>query len=80
MEKVTIIVHDITGCVYDIEVSLDITARELIKGLHIGLQHAGSCPEAIRCENPVAFITGDNLLSHYRLRNGSKIYFYEERK
>ena len=77
MERITIIVHDITGCDYDIETPLDITARELIRGLHDGLGHSGPCPKAMRCENPVAFLTGDRLLSSYALREGSRLYFYE---
>ena len=77
MERVTLIVHDITGCTYDIEVPLDISPRELIKGLHIGLNHAGMAPLAIRAENPIAYLTGDSSLSEYGLRDGSNLYFYE---
>lgn len=77
MNSVTLIVHDITGCVYDIETPLNITAKELIQGLHEGLKHTGKCPRAIRSDNPIAFLTGDRLLSSYRLRDGSNLYFYD---
>lgn len=76
MERITIIVHDITGCAYDVEVPLDITASELIFGLHTGLNHAGECPAALRCENPTAFLTGEKTLSLFGLRDGSNIYYY----
>ena len=77
MERVTVIVHDITGCTYDIEVPLDISAQDLIKGLHQGLNHSDTIPKAIRAENPVACLTGDCILSEYGLRDGSNLYFYE---
>ena len=77
MERITGIVHDYTGCEYDIETPTDITAHELIHGLHEGLGHSGPCPEAMRCENPVAFLAGDRLLSEYSLRDGSRLFFYE---
>ena len=77
MEHITLIVHDITGRVYDIEAPLDISARELITGLHTGLKHFGDCPRAMRAENPVAFLTGDCLLSQYGLRDGTNLYFYD---
>ena len=78
MNRITVIVHDITGCVYDIETPIDISARELIQGLYVGLNHSGSCPNAIRSDNPIAFLTGDRLLSDYCLRDGSNLYFYDE--
>ena len=76
MTRVTVIVHDITGRVYDIETPLDIPASDFIKGLHIGLKHAGECPRALRSENPTAFLTGDVPLSSFGLRDGSDIYFF----
>ena len=78
MERITVIVHDGTDKVYDIEVPLDISARELIVALHSALHHAGACPAAIRCENPIAFLAGDRLLGQFNLRDGSNIYFYGE--
>ena len=78
MDRITVIVNDITGCVYDIEVPVDISAKELIAGLHKGLDHPGSCPKAMRSENPVAFLTGERLLHEYGLRDGSVLHFYEE--
>ena len=76
MARVTVIVHDITGRVYDIETPLDIPASDFIKGLHVGLNHAGEPPRALRSENPTAFLTGEALLSMFGLREGSDIYFY----
>ena len=78
MQRITIVVNDITGCTYDIETPIDISAQELISGLHKGLNHAGSLPKAIRSENPLAFLYGDRLLSDYGLRDGTTIYFYED--
>lgn len=78
MDHITLIVHDITGCTYDVEAPLDITAEELIVGLHKGLNHYGQVPKAIRSENPTSFLIGDRLLSSYGLRDGSNLYFYGE--
>lgn len=77
MDKVTVVVHDITGQVYDMEIPLDITAADLIAGLHAGLKHPGPCPASMRSDNPIAFLTGDRLLSGYGLRDGSNLYFYD---
>ena len=76
MDRITVIVHDFDGKTRDIEAPLDISARELIRGLHSALNHTGPCPAALRCENPVVFLTGDRLLSTYGLRNGSNLYFF----
>lgn len=76
MKKITVVVHDSTGCIFDIQIPLDITADELIAGLHSGLHHPGEFPCAIRSENPIAYLTGDRPLELYDLRNGTELFFY----
>lgn len=76
MESIAIIVHDITGCDVDLRIPLGITGQELINALHEGLHHPGTCPSAIRSENPFAYITGERMLALYELRNGTELFFY----
>jgi len=61
----------------DIEVPLDISANELIIGLSEGLSLGYNTYDLSQCylitENPVAFLSGNKLLSEYGLHNGTII-------
>ena len=63
----------------DIEIPLDITARELVIGLNaayeLGLDTTDAKVCYLKAENPIALLRGNKLLSEYGLRNGSAIYF-----
>ncbi|MGN0630781.1 MAG: EsaB/YukD family protein, partial [Ruminococcus sp.] len=62
---------------HDIEVPLDITAYELFIALNeaFGLEYDTSVKEEcfLRTESPIAFLTGDRILSEYHLRDGTVI-------
>lgn len=62
---------------YDIEVPLDITANDLIKGLNTAFDlkiNIGSINECyLRCENPIMLIKGNKTLKDFALRNGTII-------
>lgn len=68
-------------CTVDIEIPTDITARELIIGLNkayelgIDITNVKEC--FLRCENPIALVKGNKLLSEFGLRTGSIINFTE---
>lgn len=63
----------------DIEIPLDITARELVIGLNAAYELGIDTTDAkvcyLKAENPIALLRGNKLLSDYGLRNGSTIYF-----
>lgn len=63
----------------DIEIPLDITARELVIGLNaayeLGLDTTDAKVCYLKAENPIALLRGNKLLREYGLRNGSAIYF-----
>ena len=63
----------------DIEIPLDITARELVIGLNAAYELGINTTDAkvcyLKAENPIALLRGNKLLSEYGLRNGSTIYF-----
>ena len=65
------------GLRYDVEVSEDITAHELVRGLNaaydlgIDVNDIGKC--FVRVENPTVLLKGDKHLYEYGLHNGSII-------
>ena len=63
----------------DIEVPLNITARELVIGLNhaynLGLDTSDAKVCFLRAENPIALLRGNKLISEYGLHDGSIIYF-----
>lgn len=63
----------------DIEIPLDITARELVIGLNTAYELGIDTTDAkvcyLKAENPIALLRGNKLLREYGLRNGSVIYF-----
>lgn len=63
----------------DIEIPLDITARELVIGLNAAYELGIDTTDAkvcyLKAENPIALLRGNKLLSEYGLRNGSALYF-----
>ena len=62
---------------YDVEVSEDISAFELVKGLNeaydlgIDANDIGKC--FVRAANPIALLKGDKKLYEYGLHNGTVI-------
>lgn len=67
--------------IVDLEIPIDITARELIIGLNeaydlgISIENVREC--FLNCENPICLIKGNRLIKEYGLRTGSIIYFKE---
>jgi uncharacterized ubiquitin-like protein YukD len=65
----------------EIEIPLDISANELIiglnEGLSLGLDTSDLSLCHLKCENPVAFLAGNRLLSDYGLHNGTIINIQE---
>lgn len=65
----------------DLEIPTDITARDLIIGLNeaykleIDITNVKEC--FLRCENPIALVKGNKLISEFGLRTGSIINFTE---
>ena len=63
----------------DIEVPLNITARELVIGLNqaynLGLDTSDAKVCFLRAENPIALLRGNKLISECGLHDGSIIYF-----
>lgn len=78
MRTAIVIVHTSDRRCVDVEVPLDITAEQLIRALHEGLDPEGKCPFSLRCENPYAYLTGYGKLSGYGFHNGTGIYYTEE--
>ncbi len=63
----------------DIDIPLDITAKELVTALNsayelgIDTDDMKSC--YLQAENPVALLRGSRTLEEFGIRNGSRIYF-----
>lgn len=60
---------------FDIEVPLDITAEELLRGLNIGLKLgldlSNPSQSYLISENPIALIKGSTVLKDFNLHNGT---------
>lgn len=74
MNTVTVIVYKKNGIPTDVEIPMDITARQLIEALYTGLKCPEDRSEGIRSANPAAYLTGDRLVSDYGLYDGSTLY------
>ena len=65
----------------DIEVPLDISANDLVKGLNIAYKLGIDTSDIKNCylkmENPIALLKGNKTLAEFGLRNGSIINFTE---
>ena len=65
----------------DLEVPLDISAKELVIGLNtaydlgIDVSDVKNC--YLKAENPIALLKGNKLLSEFGVRNGTIINFTE---
>ena len=63
----------------DIEIPVDITARELVIGLNaaydLGIDTSDAKVCFLKAEKPIALLRGNKLISEYGLRNGSIINF-----
>lgn len=81
MKETAIIVFEYTKLnkSFDIEVPLSITANELIYGLNKGLNlgiDLNNVSECYLCtEEPRTLLRGDNILSKFGIRDGTKICF-----
>lgn len=74
MSKATVLVRLQTGKTIDVEVPTDVEADTLIHALHQALKMPGSCPDYIRCDNPVAFLQGQASVSMFGVREGTILY------
>jgi uncharacterized ubiquitin-like protein YukD len=67
------------GHTVELEIPTDITARELIIGLNeayklgIDITNVKEC--FLKCENPIALVKGNKLISEFGLRTGSIINY-----
>lgn len=66
-----------SGETYDVDVPLDITAGELLKGLNEAYQLGLDAEDASQCylkaENPVVLLHGRRTLGEFGIMNGSII-------
>lgn len=81
-DKVIIIFNnDRTKTSVDIEVSINITATELVIGLNtaydLGIDTSDIKNCYLKMENPIALLRGNKTLEHYGIRNGSIINYTE---
>ena len=74
MEHKTVVVKMMTGKTVDIEIPVNISAKNLINALYEALRLPGECPEYIHCENPIALLQGDAAVSYFGIRDGSILY------
>ena len=86
MEKETIIIRFIIpkkGFEADVDVPLDITANELVSALSGAYQLGIDQTDIKKCyqqaENPIALLKGNKTLREFGLRNGSAVYYTNER-
>ena len=65
--------------IIDIEIPLDITARELIAGLNeaygLGIDERNIPMSYLVCEHPIALIRGSNTLRSLGVRDGAILKF-----
>lgn len=78
MDKAIIILHfHKRNKKVDIEVPLNISAKELVIALNeaynLGINTEDISKCYLKCENPIALLKGDKTLEEYGLRNGSVI-------
>ena len=78
MDKIVAVVYiHKSGKKFDIEIPLDITAKELVIGLNQAFNLGIDVGEITECylktENPIALLKGNTKLRDYRLRNGTVI-------
>ncbi len=63
----------------DLEVPTDITTIELLKALNYAFDLEVDTSDIKQCfikmENPIALMRGNRLVSEYKIRNGSVIYY-----
>lgn len=63
----------------DIDIPLDITAKELVTALksayELGIDTDDMKSCYLQAENPVALLRGSRTLKEFGIRNGSRIYF-----
>lgn len=83
MEETIVIVFNIVSRQqqYDLEVPLNISARELMIGLNQAFDLGVDTSDVKKCylkiENPIVLLRGNKLLRDYGIRNGSVINFTE---
>ncbi len=78
MTSAMMIVHMKNGKKTDIEVPLDITANQLIDALHEGLHQTQERPSALRTDNPIAYVTGDQPLYEFGFHHGTEVFLIGE--
>lgn len=83
MEDTIVVMLNIVnkGITVDVEIPIDITARELVMGLNkaynLGIDVSDIKQCYLKAENPIALLKGNKLLREYGLRNGSVINYTE---
>jgi len=78
MDKIVAVVYiHKSGEKFDIEIPLDITAKDLVIGLNQAFNLGIDVGEITECylktENPIALLKGNTKLRDYKLRNGTVI-------
>lgn len=62
---------------YELEIPLDVNVRTICKSIMKALKIEGANDVRgyyIKTENPTCFLKGSDILSHYGISSGSKIY------
>ncbi len=83
MENKVVVIFNIVNkrLSYDIEVPLDITARDLVRALNQAYNLGIDTEDITKChlqmENPIALLRGNKILAETGIRNGSIINFTE---
>lgn len=78
MDKIVAVIYiHKSGKKFDVEIPLDITAKDLVVALNqafnLGID-VGSITECyLKTENPIALLKGNTKLKDYKLRNGTVI-------
>ena len=67
----------------DLDIPLDISANELVVALNsaydLGIDVSNVKKCFLRSENPIALLRGNKTLEEYGIRNGSVIFYKEEK-
>lgn len=79
-DRIVVVLHmHKQGRTIDLDIPLDISAYELIKGLNDGLKLGLDTGDITKChlktENPIAFLKGNKSIRDYGLRNGTIINY-----
>ncbi|MBU3215893.1 EsaB/YukD family protein [Clostridium estertheticum] len=78
MDKIVVVIYiHKSGKKFDVEIPLDITAKDLVVALNqafnLGIDVSSITECYLKTENPIALLKGNTKLKDYKLRNGTVI-------